>query len=108
MAVYYESPPMKIGNHDWRCVVKDYPYAVAAGETKRCTDYQFRRRYAQTDAMDAFRWQSGNRWPGYERNHNNADGGMPKSLNRLFAKYRREIEAALVGFTVPPEPMLFA
>jgi len=95
MKTYYTTPPMKLGSHEWRCSVTDYEGAL------RCTNYEFRR-------LGADAWQRSRNWPGYERNHNNAHGGLPASLSRLWNRYELEIVAALNGGEVAESRTLFA
>lgn len=87
-AHYFESAPVKIGDHEWRVVVKD------SGFYGRVTEYQY--RYAGAE-----RWRPDTEWPTYNSN----DGmyaGCPKSLaTRVYRANKLAIDAALYGVPMP-------
>ena len=92
MSIVYSTPPERIGHNDWRCVV--YVHAAYGP----CTQWQWMRRPVTAYSE----WRIDHDWPTYDGN--DFYGGMPKSLIRVFEKYRRQIRAALDGRTPPPLP----
>lgn len=95
MSYLFESPPMKIGKHEWRVVVKPSSYYQG-----NCTEYQFRR-------IGATYWMPGSEWPRYDIN----DGmylGMPRSLVRLYERHKAELRAWLEGVPEPQASLAFA
>lgn len=90
MDYFFETPPMKIGKHEWRCVVMESAFGG------RSTLYQYRRAAYKTGDYEhsAGRWQDQRSWPRYNIN----DGlflGLPKSLQRLYSDHEAEIKAHL-------------
>lgn len=82
----YESPPMLIGKHEWRTVVR--PYYLG----KMSSVYQWRR--FDPGAQYPERWQDQSEWPSYNFN----DGcylGLPRTLRKLWDKHKHEINRAL-------------
>lgn len=75
----YQSPFIKIGKHEWKCVV--YRHQIHGA----CTSYHWR--------LPGNAWQSEKQWPSYD--HNDTYNGLPKSLSRLWRKYEVYIKNAL-------------
>jgi hypothetical protein len=88
MNYLFESPPMKIGTHEWRVVVMPSQYSQG-----RCTEYQFRR------TGDTY-WKPQYDWPGYDIN-DGLYGGMPRSIVRLYERHKAELQAWLKGEPKP-------
>jgi hypothetical protein len=84
----YESPPMKIGKHQWRIVITPQGY----------TQYEFKRPpiklggFMVTDDT----WRNYREWPEYDIN-DGTYGGMPRTLRKLWEANRLEIERILYG-----------
>ena len=82
MKIRYATNPMKIGKHEWRCLVID---ANIFGKAKRCTQYQFRRPGGD--------WKNDSEWPSYD--DHDTYNGTPRSLKRLYEKNYPQIRAYL-------------
>lgn len=80
----YETPTMRIGKHEWKCVV--YRHDIYGA----CTNYHWRN----PDNLDMPDFQECRAWPNYDGN--DTYNGLPRSLIKLYRKYEAEIEAALV------------
>ncbi len=86
--ILFSSPTRRIGKTDWRVLVyRSLLYGP-------CTTYVWRRGRGH--------WESETCWPTYNGN-DGTYGGLPKSLPKLYEKYRREINLALTtGQTTEP------
>ena len=87
MNYLFESPPMKIGKHEWRVVVMPSRYSG------NCTEYQFRR-------IGECHWKPQQEWPDYDIN-DGMYGGMPRTITRLYERHKAKLQAWLKG---EPEP----
>lgn len=87
MKIHYATNPMKIGKHEWRCLVVDVNFL---GRIERCTRYQFR--------APGGNWQVSSKWPSY--NHNDTYDGLPKSVYCLYEKNYPQIQAYLQDLTL--------
>lgn len=87
MPIFYQSPAMLIGKHEWRIIVKPSAYHG------NCTEYQFRR-------IGQSYWRDSHDWPSYNIN-DGMYGGMPKTIARLYYQNEAEIKAALAGQSMP-------
>jgi hypothetical protein len=92
----YESPPMKIGKHFWRIVVRSYE--MPDGRVTRCTAYEFKRPAIKAGGFMVTddTWRSHREWPGYDFN-DGTYGGSPKTLRKLWEANRVEIERIIHG-----------
>jgi hypothetical protein len=77
--IIYTSPERQIGKHRWRCQV------YAHDSFGACTRYQW---------WDGLRWRDDEQWPRY--NSHDSNSGLPKSLEKLYRQYERDIFAALL------------
>lgn len=93
--VFFETEPVKIGNHQWKLVVLEDEYYGPV------TQFQFRSGDAGAP------WCSERKWPTWDGNLANA--GMPESLGpRLFQPYEKLVKEALKGVSVAlPQLSLF-
>jgi hypothetical protein len=82
-APLYATPPMSIGNHEWRMIVHPSRHGGNA------TAHQWRR-------LGADAWRDSQEWPGYNP-HDGTYEGLPKSLTKLYARHQGQIAAALEG-----------
>lgn len=83
----YATPPMKIGKHEWRCLVYQNKHYG------RCTHYEFRGPNAPYD-RPAWAWNCAQTyWPTYDGDRH--DGGLPAGIRRLYERHERNIRAAL-------------
>ena len=74
--VYFVAEPMRIGKHEWTVIVH-------TGRFGRCTLYLWRPFPEPWDFPGAAeRWRPHTEWPSYNGDH--CDGGMPKSLRKLY------------------------
>ena len=92
MTCYYATPALRIGDHEWRCIV--VPFWLDTQQ--RATRYQFR--------LPGGAWRSHREWPNYDINEG-MQLGLPKQLSRLYRDYRGEIEFHLSPGT-RPDPRL--
>lgn len=83
----YETPPMVIGAHEWRCTVRIFD------PNKHCTVYQFRR------IGETF-WRDHGEWRTYDSDK--WDNGLPAGLRRLWDQFLPAIRAALDDLPPPP------
>lgn len=87
----YESPPMRIGDHDWRIVVMPSRFPQGA---PLVTEYQFRRAIPFGSNIASERWIPDRDWPTYDSD-NGVTAGLPVSLRRLFDREKAEVYRAL-------------
>ncbi len=87
--VLYRTPIWRIGKHEWRMVVYVEP------RYGNCTSFEWRKAAHKFCGYDwpATRWAQDVDWPRYDGNH--CDGGMPKTLRKLYEAHKTEIKAAL-------------
>jgi hypothetical protein len=88
---HHESAPFRIGNHEWRVVIRDSAFS------RRCTSYQWR------SIGDG--WADQRDWPGYNFN-DGCYGGLPKALRQLYEREKAALYAVLAGLPVPQMGML--
>jgi len=77
----YATPHMKIANFQWRCVVEYSDFLLS-----NCSHFEFRKNQHSD-------WTTDKNWPTYDDNA--AFGGMPKTLAKLYERFKSEILAAL-------------
>ena len=82
----WESPPMRIGKHDW--IVAVFEHAIYG----RCTRYCFCGPKVPGWYADGV-YLPDQDWPTYDGNH--SDGGMPRTLCRLWKRHETEIGSLL-------------
>ncbi|MEQ9448210.1 MAG: hypothetical protein RLN70_04780, partial [Rhodospirillaceae bacterium] len=73
MNIHYSTNPMKLGNHEWRCLV------VGFYRGGRCTKYQWRKPACTIGdyTQPAGRWKNAQDWPSF--NSDDTYHGLPKS-----------------------------
>ena len=78
----YETPPTKIGKHEWRAVVGTHY------DGKVYLTYEWRRVYEGSlfANLPANLWRDYHDWPRYDFN-DGCHGGMPRSVVKLYRKY---------------------
>ena len=86
----WESPPMRIGKHDW--IVAVFKHSIYG----RCTRYCFCGPKVPYHLADGV-YCVDRDWPSY--NGNGSDGGLPRTLRRLWDRHKSEIEPLLKGAT---------
>ncbi len=96
--IFYASPPMMIGKHEWRVTVipsRFYDRKQAIMIPARSTLFEWRRPayYFPGHHFEAGEWQSQRDWPRY--NFNDSFLGLPRTLSKLYDRYKDEIHAAL-------------
>jgi hypothetical protein len=79
----WHSEPMRIGKHDWIIVVFNHD------RYGRCTEYCFRGPRAPSYLPETTFVPADQFWPTYNGDH--CDGGMPKSLQRLYDRNKATI-----------------
>jgi hypothetical protein len=90
--IYYTSPSMPIGKHNWRLVIKDYETVRRAGAgyepcVVKVTDYEFQGRLG---------WRSGKHWPEYNFN-DGTYSGLPRTLVKLYEREREATDWIIYG-----------
>ena len=83
MTVLYETPIIRIGKHDWKLQVYQHPIYG------NCTRYLWQRMITRDPKV----WIAECEWPTYDGNETH--GGLPRTLAKLYARYKQEIENAL-------------
>lgn len=86
--IRYISQPIKIGNTQWRLVIKERAAHRNLEEDRKrlCTEYQWN---------DEGRWLPGSKWPAY--NINDTYLGMPRRLSKLYEREKEIIELLIHG-----------
>ncbi len=92
MKIYFKTPAMKIGKHEWRAIVSDHCFLKSEeGVPVRIVQYEWRKNKCDL-------WKESSRWPTY--NHHDAYNGLPKSLTKLHEANIEGLNMAL-GMLVP-------
>ena len=88
------SPPMLIGQHEW--IVAVYRGRDYDDEEVRYCDYAWRQAYNPFNDWNP--WMNAKKWPKYDFN-DGTYGGLPKTLQKLYARHKPAIERAIGEFS---------
>ncbi|WP_244832479.1 hypothetical protein [Caballeronia sp. TF1N1] len=93
MKIYHVSCPMKIGQHEWRLIIRDF---YISGRVKACTEYEWRK--------DGGPWRNAKDWPTYDSN--DTYNGLPRSLQKLFDANKAAVDLFIYGKQPDQLPLL--
>lgn len=96
--IHYASPVVLIGAHEWRVLV------ISSDDMS--SDAPCRVSHSQWRRSGEADWNSYRDWPSYDFN-DGVFGGLPRTLStKLYDRFRRDIDAALLGVAPEPRPQL--